>query len=135
MTTLWIFNATIPRPRDIPNSMSFGEFGKKIERLMLLSPRCTVATVTALVLSLPNLERLFLIGTAPRKPPSVLPHASQRGPLVELDLHAPGSGVGTALAQCGVTSRKLSTSVSEAGLEQLLTLSSEVIVKLQLNGT
>ena len=114
--------------------MSFGEFGKKIDWLMLLSPECTVATITAFVLSLPNLENFFLIGAAPKRPPSILPPAPQRRPLVVLRLHADQNGVGAALAQCGLTSRKISTTVSEAGLERLLTLSSEVIVELELSG-
>jgi hypothetical protein len=134
MTGLLMLNTAIPRPRDAPNSVSFGEFGRKIDSLMLLSPECTVATITVFVLSLPNLENFFLIGAAPKKPPSILPRASQRRPLVALRLYADQNGVGTALAQCGLTSRKISSTVSEVGLERLLTLSSEVIVELELSG-
>jgi hypothetical protein len=129
-----MLDTAIPRPRNTPNSVSFGEFGKKINWLMLLSPECTVATITAFVLSLPNLERFFLIGAAPKKPPSTPLPAPQRRPLVALLLHADQNGVGTALAQCGFTSRKISSTVSEPGLERLLTLSSEVIVELELSG-
>ena len=54
MTSLEITTA------DLPSSLPFGEFGRNIEYLMLLSPRCTVATIRALVFSLPNLENLSL---------------------------------------------------------------------------
>jgi hypothetical protein len=124
---------------DLPSSLPFGEFGRNIEYLVLLSPRCTVATIRALVFSLPNLESFSLFGGVrgdpfSENPLSILPHAPQRRQLVELKLYGTASGVGIALAECGFTSRKLSTSVSGAGLEQLLTLSSEVIVELQLYG-
>jgi hypothetical protein len=134
MTSLLMHNATIPRPHDLPSSVSFSEFGKNIDWVTLLSPRCTVATIAALVPSLPSLERFFLFGTVPGKPPSTLPRASQRRPLVELQVHVAASGVGTALAQCGLTSRKLALIVLDAGVEQLLTLSSEVIMEFQLYG-
>jgi hypothetical protein len=110
--------------------VSFGEFRKKIDRLMPLSPQCTLATITAFLFSLPNLECLLLFGTSPKMPPPILPHVSQRMPRIELQLHAAGSGVGATLAQCGL---KLSLIVSDVGLEPL-TLSSEVIVELQLFG-
>ena len=133
MTSLFMLDTAIPPPDELPGSVSFGEFGKKTKLLGLVSPRCTVATITTLVLSLPNLERFYLLGESPKKPPSTLPHAPQRGPLVELQLHAARSGVGTTLAQCGLTSRKLSLIASDAGLEQLLTLSSEIVVELRLH--
>jgi hypothetical protein len=101
---------------------------------MLLSPQCAVPMITAFFLSLPNLGSLFLIGVAPKKPPSTLPHAPQRRPLTALRPHAVESGVGTVLAQCGLTSCKIFSIVSEAGLERLLTLSSEVIIELELSG-
>jgi hypothetical protein len=134
MTSLFMLKTAIPRPRNIPNSVPFSEFGQKIDWLMLLSPQCTVSTIMAFILSLPNLERFYLIEPTPKKPPPTLQHASQMRQLAELHLHAAGSGVGTALAQCGLTSRKLSLVVSEPGLEQLLTLSSEVVVELGLSG-
>jgi hypothetical protein len=134
MTSLFMLDTTIPPPHELPGSVSFGKFGKKTKVLVLVSPHCTVATITTLVLSLPNLESFFLFGEASKRPPSILPHASERRPLAELQLHAAGSGVGITLAQCGLTSRKLSLIASDAGLERLLTLSSEIIVELRLHG-
>jgi hypothetical protein len=90
--------------------------------------------VVALVLSFPNLESFFLTGVVSEEPFSFLPRAPQRGPLVSLRLHAAKGGIGIALAQCGLTSRKLSLIASDAGVEQLLTLSSEVIIDLELYG-
>jgi hypothetical protein len=57
---------------------------------------------------------------------------SRMRPLVELQLRAAESGVGTALVQCGLTYRRISSIVSEAGLEQLLTLSSDAIAESNL---
>ena len=124
----------IPRPDQLPISETFGEFGKAVRFLTLLSPRCTPTTITSLVLSFPNLEEFSLIGEVLEGPVAVLPHTPQRSPLVSLEISGIEGGVGISLAQCGLTSRKLSLTVYEAGLEQLLTLSSEVIVELELSG-
>ena len=114
--------------------MPFGEFGKKVECLMLCSPRYTAATITSSVLLLLNLEDFLLSGTVWDKPLVVLPPASRRSPLKALQLYASDSTVGTALARCGLTSCALSLVIYEPGLEQLLTLSSDVIVELGLSG-
>ena len=97
MTALLMLNTALRWPRNVPNSVSFGEFGKEIDWLMLLSSQCAVAKITAFVLSLPNLGSFFLIGAAPKTPPSTLPHAPQRRPLTALRPHAAESGVGTAV--------------------------------------
>jgi hypothetical protein len=134
LTKLLMLRATIPRPHELPDSVSFGEFGKKIKYLLLVSPQCTVATIAHLVLSLPNLETFFLVGIMSGNPPSNAPHVPQRRPFVELQLYTDGSEIGTPLAQCGLTTRKLCMTVLDAGLGQLLTISSEVIVELGLRG-
>jgi hypothetical protein len=134
MTGLLMLNTALPWPRNVPNSVSFGEFGKEIDWLMLLSPQRAVVKIAAFVLSLPNLGSLFLVGAALKKPPSTLPHAPQRRLLTALRPHAAESGVGTALVQCGLTSCKIFSIVSDAGLERPLTLSSEVMVELELSG-
>jgi len=134
LTELWIFDTVIPRPDQLPSSETFGEFGKAVDSLTLLSPRCTVTTITSLILSFPNLEELLFVGEALKEPVAVLLHTLQRRPLVSLEIYGVESGVGVALAQCGLTSRKLSLTVYDAGLEQLLTLSSEVVVELELTG-
>jgi hypothetical protein len=55
-------------------------------------------------------------------------------PLIKPQLRAAERGVGIVLAQCGLTFRKISSIVSEVGLEHLLTLPSDVIVELNLCG-
>lgn len=134
MTMLWINKARIPPPDELPAIVSFGEFGKKVELLILFSPRCTVATITSLVLSFPNLEDFLLSGTVSKNPLATLPCTLQRRPLGSLRLCAAESGVGVALAQSGLRSRRFSLSVCDSGLKQLLALSSEVIVELILSG-
>ena len=134
MTSLLTIEATVPQLDELSGSVPFGEFGKKTKFLVLMSPQCTVATIVALVFSFPNLERCFLIGVVSEEPLSILPRAPQRGPLVSLRLHADKSGIGIALAQCGLTSRKLSLIASDDGVEQLISLSSEVIADLELYG-
>jgi hypothetical protein len=134
MTSLLTMEATIPQLDELLGSVPSGEFGKKTKSLVLMSPQCTVATIVALVLSFPNLERFFLIGVVSEEPLSILPRAPQRGPLVSLRLHADKSGIGIALAQCGLTSYKLSLIASDDGVEQLISLSSEMITDLELYG-
>jgi len=124
----------VPRPDQLPSSATFGEFGKALEFLTVMEPRCTATTITSLVLSFPNLEELFLVGEVSEGPVAILPHTPQRRPLVSSWLDGVESGAGIALGQCGLRSRKLSLTVYDAGLEQLLTLSSEVIVELNLRG-
>ena len=133
---LFIIRTRIPRPDELLDSTPYGEFGKTVERLLISSPqKCTAATITSLVLSFPNLEDFRFVGDASAKePPTIRPHVSQRRPLASLVLMEIPGEVGIALAQCGLTSRKLSLTVYDAGLEQLLTLSSEVIVELKLSG-
>ena len=134
MTSLLMVKTTVPQLDELSGSMSFGEFGEKIKLLALTLPQCTVAMIVALVLSFPNLEDFSLTGAVSEEPLPILPHAPQRRPLVSLRLHAARGGVGTALAQCGLASRKLSLIASDAGVEQLLTLSSEVTTDLELYG-
>lgn len=134
MTNLQITDTDIPQPDEVPGSVPFGEFGEKIKALTLWSTRCTIATIGSLVFSLPNLEDLFLAGKVPREPPTILPHASRRGPLASLQLYTTASGVGASLAQSGLESYKLYLFVSDLGLEQVLAASSKVVVVLELCG-
>jgi hypothetical protein len=134
MTSLLMFKATVPQLDELSGSVPSDGFWKKTKSLVLMSPQCTVATIVALVLSFPNLEDFSLMGAVSEEPLPILPRAPQRRPLVSLRLHAAKGGVGTALAQCGLASRKLSLIASDAGVEQLLTLSSEVIIDLELYG-
>jgi hypothetical protein len=96
-----------PHSRQIPEA--------RTDRLMLLSPQCTVVTITVFGSLPPELVAIFfLIEQGPEYPLSALPPVLRMRPLVELQLRAAESGVGTALAQCGGTSRKTSSIVSEA---------------------
>jgi len=134
LRALRISDTMVPRPDQLPSSATFGEFGKALKLLIVMEPRCTATTITSFVLSFPNLEDLFLVGEVSEGPVAVLPHTPQREPLVSLWLDDVENGAGISLAQCGLTSRQLSLTVYDAGLEALLTLSSEVIVELSLTG-
>jgi len=87
-----------------------------------------------LVLSLPDLGNFLPTRTVQEEPLAIFPHASQRRSLVSLQLVTPETEFGTALTQCGLASPKFSLFVYDTGLEQLLTLPSEVIVEPRLFG-
>jgi hypothetical protein len=80
MTTLWIFDMPPSHSLDdLPNSVSFGEFGKKIERSH--APVSTLYSRDGHGLgSLPPKpgELFSNWGQRRERPPSALPHASQR---------------------------------------------------------
>ena len=134
MTNLWIDETDIPQPDKVPGSVSFDEFGKEIKHLTLWSIRCPVATIVSMVLSFPNLEDFIATGLPSGEIPAILPHTPQRRPLASLRLYAPTCGIGPAMARCGLKSYRLSLCLSDAGLVQILTLSSRVVVELELYG-
>jgi hypothetical protein len=123
-------------PDGLPGHISRGEFGKGITALYLYYPCCTLATLTSMVLSLPNLKDLSVVecpGTmeGPLPTYSVTP---QRGPLDSLEIHGYVGGIGEALAKSRIISSRLSLEVDITGAEQLLMLSSETVVELELYG-
>jgi hypothetical protein len=133
LKTLSIYATEIPD--ELPGYISRGAFGKGITALYLQSTYCTLATMTSMILSLPNLKELDVeCGIAPEGPPltdSVIP---QRGPLNALELHGYMGGIGEALAKYRFISSRLALDTDIKGVEQLLTLSSETVVELKLRG-
>jgi hypothetical protein len=133
LTTLSMYAADIPD--ELPDLISRGAFGKGITALYLRYAYCTLATMTSMILSLPDLKELSVeCGTAPEEPSitgSVMP---QRGPLDSLELLGYVGGIGEALAKYRFISSRLFLDVDVTGMEQLLMLSSETLVELKLRG-
>jgi len=91
-------------------------------------------TVVSLVLSLPNLEVMSIHCDEIRsgKPFSSYPVTPQRTPLKSLGLRGDVGRLGEAFAKSKLTSRRLSLEVDTPGVEQLITLSAETVVELEL---
>jgi hypothetical protein len=134
LTTLSMNDAKIPD--ELPGHISRGEFGKGITALYLHDTYCTLATVTSMILSLPDLKKLsiqdchFMSGE-PLPTDLVTP---QRRPLESLELHGFVGGIAVALAESRFISSRLFSDVDISGMEQLLMLSSETVVELKLCG-
>jgi hypothetical protein len=89
-----------------------------------------------MILSLPDLKELS-VEECPDTMEGPLPTYSvtpQRGPLDSLELHGEVVGIGEALAKSRFISSRLSLDVDITGVEQLLMLSSEIVVELELHG-
>jgi len=135
LTELWVSETRIPD--ELPGQILRGELGKGITVLRLWWTSCTLATMTSVIFSLPNLKVLSIID--PRVglegPPQFHPVTSQRTPLDSLQLWGKNMrGVGKVLAKSGFTSRRLSLDIDLSGVEQLIMLSSKTVVKLTLYG-
>jgi hypothetical protein len=122
-------------PDELPGHISHEEFGKGITTLYLRPTYCTLATMTSMILSLPDLKELSIVCDDPPEEPfladSVTP---QREPLDSLELLGYVGGIGEALAKFRFISSRLSLDVDITGVEQLLMLSSETVVELELHG-
>jgi hypothetical protein len=134
LTTLSMYKTEIPD--ELPGHISRGEFGKGITVLYLLYQHCTLATMTSMVLSLPDLKELSIeqcrfTSEGPLPTYSITP---QSRPLDSLELHGYVGGIGKALAKSRLTSNRLTMDVDTPGMEQLLMLSSEAMVELILRG-
>ena len=127
-------------PDEFPGHLSRGEFGKGITTLCLRFLDSTVETLTLMILSLPNLKELHIEHCIEdgedvlERPLPTYSVAPQRGPLDLLVLRGGVGGTGEALAKFRFTSRRLTFGVDVAGLEQLILLSSEMVVELSLYG-
>jgi hypothetical protein len=124
---------------DIPDEfldlISRGEFGKGVTTLYLRHTYCTLAAMTSMILSLPDLKELTVdCRNTPKGPPLTNSVTPQRGPLDSLELLGYVGGIGEALAKSRFISSHLSLDVDIAGVEQLLMLSSETVVELELHG-
>ena len=135
--TLTMAGANIPPLGEVPGSVSFGEFGKALTSLTLLSQSCTLATIMSFILSLSNLEELLIeheVGTVSEEVLSTVtvPDPSYREPLRWLLLEGVPNSLGTALAPYRFTCSSLGIDVYTHGVGQLIALSSETLVKLSL---
>jgi len=134
LTKLSMYRIKIPD--EFPGHISRGEFGKGITTLDLCSPRCALATLTSMILSLSDLKEVRLedCDATPEGPPPTYSVTPQRGPLDSLKLYGGVDNIGEALAKFRFTSRRLYSDVDITSLGQLLLLSSETVVKLKLYG-
>jgi hypothetical protein len=133
LTTLSIYVAEIPG--ELPGHISRGAFGKGITALHICCIYCTLATMTSMVLLLSDLKELIVeCEGEPEGPPLTDSVTPQRGPLDSLELHGCVGGIGEALAKFRFISSRLTLDLNITGVEQLLMLSSEIVVELKLRG-
>jgi len=134
--SLTMAGANIPPLDEVLGPVSFGKFGKGLTSLTLFSQSCTLATITSFILSLSNLEELFIehVGTMSEEPLSTLPDTSRREPLRWLVLQEVPNALGAALVQYRFTCNSLDLDVRTHAVESLIALSSETLVKLSLQG-
>ena len=123
-------------PDELPGRISRGEFGNGITALHLGISSYAPATMTSMILSLPNLKELYIEDweVMLEGPLPTHPVAPQRGPLDSLELRGWWDGVGEALAKSRLTFSRLSSDVGITGITQLLLVSSETLVELTLCG-
>jgi len=134
LTTLSMDTTEIPD--ELPGRISCGEFGNGITALYLDIPSCTPATMTSMILSLPNLKELY-IGDweiMPGGPLPTHPVTPQRPPLDSLELRGWWGGVGKALAKSRLTFSRISSDIGITDIAELLLVSSETLVELKLCG-
>jgi hypothetical protein len=134
LTTLSMDEVKIPD--ELSGHISCGEFGKGITALYLRYTHCTLATVTSMILSLPDLKELLVeeCHHITGDPLPTTPAIPQRRPLNSLELLGYVGGIGEALAKSRFISSRLSLDADMTGMEQLLMLSSETVVELELHG-
>ena len=134
LTALSIHETKIPD--ELPGHISRGEFGKGITGLDLCLTYCTLVTLASMVLLLPDLKELHIeyCEGVPGGPLPTYSVAPRGGPLDSLELLGHTGGIGGALAKSRLTSRRLTLGVNITGIEQLLLLSSEMVVELTLHG-
>jgi hypothetical protein len=122
-------------PGEFLDRISRGGLGRGVAILSFWSSCFEVAAVTSMILSLPDLKELsvYCLGIAlggPLRARSVAP----RRQLHSLVLRGNANEIGEALARHRITSTHLSLDVHTTTVEQLLMLSSETVVKLELSG-
>jgi len=135
LTVLSMYGIEIPD--EFPGHISRGEFGKGITALYLRFLYSSLATLASIILSLPDLKKLCVedCKVVPEGPLPTCTSTPQRGPLDSLELHGDDMDeIGEALAKFRFTSRRLTLDVDITDVEQLLLLSSEMVVELTLCG-
>ena len=123
-------------PGEFLDYISRGGFGKKITTLTFRWLYCTHTTLMSMILSSPSLKRLTVGGGSIILEDLLPIHSitSHRGPLELLDLHGNLDTVGKTLVESQFTSSHLSLDVATAHTEQLIVLSSRIVVELELHG-
>ena len=134
LTALWVFDTGIPD--ELQDRISRGELGKEITTLGFLFPLCTHATMMSLILSLPSLKKLIVQsdGLTSEEPLPTHPVTSCEEPLDRLQLRGDVNGVGKTLFKSQFMFRRLILDLSISCAEQLIVLSAETVVELQLYG-
>ena len=123
---------------EMAESIQSGRFGEGVTTLHVWSPICSISTVISMILSLPNLQRLFIEnkGNMSGEAPPTYHATSRREPLTMLTLHGDVGEAVKALAESHFVSRRLSLSLDAETLStrQFLVLSSEILNKLTIGG-
>lgn len=134
LTTLYVSHTEIPD--GLQDHILRGELGSKITTLEFFFPVCTHATMMSIILSLPNLKNLSLQGNrlTSEEPLSIHPVASRSGPLDRLQLGGDVNGVGETLVKSRFVSRHLILDLPIPCTRQLIVLSAETVVELELYG-
>jgi len=133
LTTLSIDATEIPD--ELPGRISRGEFGNGITALCLSLSSYTPTTMTSMILSLPNLKEVYIQDweVMPEGPLPTHPVTPQRRPLDFLELRGWSSGVGKALAKSRLTFSRISSDIGITDIAELLLVSSETLVELNLH--
>ena len=123
-------------PDELPGHISRGEFGKGITSLCLWSPRCTLATMASMILSLPNLKELSIDDdrVASEEPLPTHSVASQRKQLDSLELYGDANGIVDILEKSRFIASRIHLELCVPGAAHLLMISSEMVVELNLCG-
>lgn len=123
-------------PDELLDHISHGEFGKEITTLYFWFPRCTLATMASMILSLPNLKELGVDdgGVTSEEPLPIHSVTSRRKRLDSLQLYGNVNGIGEILAKSRFIASRLCLDLHIPGAPQLLMLSSEMVVELNLCG-
>lgn len=137
LTTLSMCETAIPD--DMPGWISHED--SPITSIRILFPSRALSTVVSMVLSLPNLREIDIErtdemnhGIASEELFPAFPVARCKGPLDSLRLYGGVDEAAEVIAQLQFTSRCLYLDINLSCLQRLLTLSSEIVAELTLEG-
>ena len=133
LKTLKMFECAIPA--GLADQISRGEFGGGITTLSLQFLRCRLSTITSVILSLSNLKNLTVtLYETPSGQPLSTSIAPPRRSLDRLELRLYANEVAEALIQSRFTCRYIHLGSFISSVHRLLTVSSETLVVLTLEG-
>ena len=134
LTALSVYRNGIPD--EFLDYTSRGEFGKGITALDLHSPHCTIATLTSVILSLPDMRELgiYAHGVEPEEPLPTHSITPRRGPLDQLGLYGDVDGIGECLAKSRFIFSRLCLGAHIPDVGRLIMLSLEMVVELRFCG-